>query len=120
MASLCISFNVGHQMAPLALPHCLGLPYGHHQLVLSCYPHQPESHQLSLQKWLTDGQLEPKVGPQINLGPIKIEHLVYQLVEVERGKITQPLLFLCLLATRIKYIYMDNGIPTFNVTNYPM
>ena len=35
-------------MAPLALPHCLGRPYWHHQLVLSCYPHQPESHQLSL------------------------------------------------------------------------
>ena len=49
LAFFCISFNVGHQMAPLALPHCLGLPYGHHQLVLSCYPHQPESHQLSLQ-----------------------------------------------------------------------
>ena len=35
-------------MAQLELPHCLGLPYCHHQLVLSCYPHQPESHQLSL------------------------------------------------------------------------
>jgi len=43
----CISFNVGHHMVPLALPHCIGLPDGHHQLVLSCYPHQPESHQLS-------------------------------------------------------------------------
>ena len=45
----CISFIVGHQMAPLILPHCLRLPYWHHQLVLSCYHHQPESHQLSLQ-----------------------------------------------------------------------
>ena len=30
--------------------HCLGLPYWHYQLVLSWYLHQPESHQLSLQK----------------------------------------------------------------------
>merc|ERR1719458_2201228 len=37
-------------MAPLALPHCLGLPYWHYQLVLSWYLHQPESHQLSLHK----------------------------------------------------------------------
>ena len=28
--------------------HCLELPYWHYQLVLSWYPHQPESHQLSL------------------------------------------------------------------------
>ena len=105
----CISCKSGH--------HNL---HWHYQMVLSWYLHQPESHQLSLNKVLdsrTDGWTS---GPQINLGPIKIEHLVYQLVEVERGKITQPLLFLCLLATRIKYIYMDNGIPTFNVTNYPM
>ena len=39
-------------MAPLALPHCLGMPYWHHQLVLSWYLHQPESHQLSLKKVL--------------------------------------------------------------------
>ena len=40
-------------MAPLALvalPHCLGLPYWHYQLVLSLYLHQLESHQLSLHK----------------------------------------------------------------------
>ena len=36
-------------MALLALPHCVGLPYWHHQLVSSCYHHQPESHQSSLQ-----------------------------------------------------------------------
>ena len=45
-------------MAPLALPYCQGMPYWHHQLVLSCCPHQPESHQLSLQnllQWRTDG-----------------------------------------------------------------
>ena len=35
-------------MAPLAWPNCLGLPYRNHQLVLSCYPHQPGSHKLSL------------------------------------------------------------------------
>ena len=71
----CISCKFGHQMAQLAsvqnlviswrylhcfqscppdcgtaLLHCLGLPYWHYQLVLSWYPRQPESHQLSLQK----------------------------------------------------------------------
>ena len=52
----CISCKFGHQMAPLALvalPHCLGLPYWHYQLVLSLYLHQLESHQLSLHKWLS-------------------------------------------------------------------
>ena len=65
-AQLIISdfFNVCHNLhcwitAPLALLpklatrlwilvllHYLGLPYWHYQLVLSWYPHQPESHQL--------------------------------------------------------------------------
>ena len=44
----CISYKFGHQVAPLA--HCLWLPYWHNQLVLSCFLHQPESHQLSLKK----------------------------------------------------------------------
>ena len=35
-----------------AVSHCLELPYWHYQLVLSWYLHQPESHQLSLQKVL--------------------------------------------------------------------
>ena len=39
--------KVGHQAVSLALPHCLGMPYWHYQLVLSLYLHQPESHQLS-------------------------------------------------------------------------
>ena len=64
----CFSSNFGHQMAPLALPHCLGLPYWHHQLVLSCYPHQPESHQLSLQN-----SLGVTSGYQGHLGPIKMQ-----------------------------------------------
>ena len=34
------------------LPGALGLPYWHYQLVLSLYLHQPESHQLSFNKWL--------------------------------------------------------------------
>ena len=49
-------------MAPPALPNCLGLPYWHHQLVLSCYPHQPESHQLSLHNSLVLSELE-RSGP---------------------------------------------------------
>ena len=44
----CIASEVGHQIALFALLHCLGLPYWHYQLVLSWYPRQPESHQLSL------------------------------------------------------------------------
>ena len=32
------------------MPHCLGLPYWHYQLVLTWYLHQPESHQLSFNK----------------------------------------------------------------------
>ena len=58
-----------------ALPHCLELPHWHYQLVLSWYPHQPESHQLSLNKVahsLTHGHPDPKIGPQVYLGPIKI------------------------------------------------
>ena len=46
----CIASKVGHQVASLALPNCLGLPCWHYQLVLSWYHHQPESHQLSLNK----------------------------------------------------------------------
>ena len=46
----CIASKVGHQVASLALPNCLGLPCWHYPLVLSWYHHQPESHQLSLNK----------------------------------------------------------------------
>ena len=49
-------------MAPLALPHCLGLPYWHYQLVLSWYLHRPESHQFSLHKGLRLSQWE-RTGP---------------------------------------------------------
>ena len=55
----CIGSNVVHQVGSHALPHCLELPYWHYQLVLTWYLHQPESHQLSLNKVshsLTDGQ----------------------------------------------------------------
>ena len=46
----CISCKFSHQLESLGLPHCVGMPYWHYQLVLSWYLHQPESHQLSLQK----------------------------------------------------------------------
>ena len=62
---------------------CLGLPYWHYQLVLSCYPHQPESHQLSLHKvseGLTDGHPDPKIGPQVYLGPIKRKYALLSLL----------------------------------------
>ena len=38
------------QMGPFTLSDCLELPCQHYQLVLRWYPHQPESHQLSLKK----------------------------------------------------------------------
>ena len=44
----CRCYNFSHQVAS----HCLGMPYWQYQLVLSWYPHQPESHQLSLNKVL--------------------------------------------------------------------
>ena len=49
-STTCITYQFGHQVAPLALPDCLWLPYWHHQLVLSWYLYELESHQLSLQK----------------------------------------------------------------------
>ena len=67
----CISYKIGHQ----ALPHCLWFSYQYHQLVLSCYLHQPESHQLSLHKGISDWQPDPTIGPQVYLGPIKICHV---------------------------------------------
>ena len=48
----CITSKSGYQVVLLALPHYLGMPYWHYQLVLSLYLHQPESHQLSLHKVL--------------------------------------------------------------------
>ena len=62
-AATCIRSKFGYQVAPLALTHCLGLPYCHYQQVLSWYLHQPESHQLSLQKVLSVSEFE-------TLGPI--------------------------------------------------
>ena len=46
----CIDSKVGHQVTSHALPHCLGLPYWHYQLVLSLYLHQLESHLLRVKK----------------------------------------------------------------------
>ena len=68
-AATCISNKFGHQVVPLVLPHCFWLPFWHHQLVLSWYLHQPESHQLSLQKvleslsqWETSGPIDRTPG----------------------------------------------------------
>ena len=49
VASLAIVPLLVTRWGALALPYCLGMLYWHHKLVLSCYPHQPESRQLSLQ-----------------------------------------------------------------------
>ena len=56
--------KVGHQVVSLVLPHCLGMLYWHYRLVLSLYLHQPESHQLSLQK------VSQSVSQFQTLGPI--------------------------------------------------
>ena len=84
-----------------ALPHCLELPYWHYQLVLSWYLHQPSTlANFQTLPWIallafsvsielvsssarftsvksykrlgvSDGHPDPKVGPQVYLGPIK-------------------------------------------------
>ena len=76
-----------HQLAQLALLPKLStrLCYLHCYIALDCpivwlswYPHQPESHQLSLHK-VCDGHPDPKIRPQVYLGPIKkskkIQHI---------------------------------------------
>ena len=66
-------------MLATRLHHCIAtLPYWHYQLVLSWYPHQPESHQLSLTKRLVvcDGHPDPKIGTQVYLGLIKRPPLI--------------------------------------------
>ena len=50
MSLALLGFKVGHQVVSLALPHCLGMPFWHYQLVLSLYLHQQESHHLSFKK----------------------------------------------------------------------
>ena len=52
-----------------ALPHCLGLPFWHYQLVLTWYLHQLESHQLSFKnvsewvsEWQTSGHINRTPG----------------------------------------------------------
>ena len=70
----CIDSKVGHQVMSHALPHCLGLPYWHYQLVLSLYLHQLESHQLSFKKvceLVRDNRIHR--SDQGHLGPIKSE-----------------------------------------------
>ena len=69
----CISCKFSHQLESLALPHCVGMPYWHYQLVLGWYLHQPESHQLSLQKFVNGIGPDLYLGPQGHLGPIKKE-----------------------------------------------
>ena len=42
-----------HQVAPLAFPNCLGLPYWYDQLELGWHLQQPETHQLSQQNFVS-------------------------------------------------------------------
>ena len=76
----------GHQVVSLVLPHCLGLPFWHYQLVLSLYLHQPESHQLSLQK-VSHSVSETRThrSDQRYLGPIKM-YILYQVRILKSGK----------------------------------
>ena len=62
---------IGHQMAlpeSLELPHCLGLPYLHYQLVLSLYLHQLESHQ--------------KFQKGVSLSLFKVQYVVWSVGEM--------------------------------------
>ena len=65
----CINSKVGHKVTSHALPHCLGLPYWHYQLVLSLYLLQPGLHQLSLLTQFETLRSDPKA--HVYLGPIK-------------------------------------------------
>ena len=58
-----IGCKCGHQVAPLALPNCLGMLYWQHQPVLSCNLHQPESHKFNLKKkWVTSQLIDRTPG----------------------------------------------------------
>ena len=69
VAPLAMVPNLSTRLKSLSLPHCLGMPYGHYQLVLSRYLHQPESHQVSLQNV---SELETEIGTHIHLDPTKM------------------------------------------------
>ena len=65
-SATCINCKFGHQVASLALPHCLGFSYWHHQFVLVSY--QPESNKLSQRKVL-EFHLDSMIGPHGIPGP---------------------------------------------------
>ena len=79
-----LGFKFGNQVVSLALPHCRGMSYWHYQLVLGWYLHQPESHQLSLQKvsqFVRDKRIHR--SDQGHLGPIKRSNEVVAIVGKE-------------------------------------
>ena len=49
----CISYNFGHQIVPLALQRCFGLPYWHYQPLFRCVDSPPPSLSVSknLENW---------------------------------------------------------------------
>ena len=63
MSLALLGFKVGHQVVSLALPHCLGMPFWHYQLLLSLYLHQLESHKLSFNKVTHSLSLFETSGP---------------------------------------------------------
>ena len=72
MSLALLGSKFGHQVVSLVLPNCLGMSYWHYRLVLGWYLHQPESHQLSLQKvsqLVRDKRTHR--SDQGHLGPIK-------------------------------------------------
>ena len=96
-------------------------------MVLSWYPHQPESHQLSLTK-VSYGHPDPKIGPQIYLGPIKnvptlnsmetikkqLSMLIFTLYKITMHQVTYmctDILFISICELCI-YIYQDMRIHT--------
>ena len=54
--------KLGHQVAPLASPHCLGLPYWYYQLLLSLYLHQWSLQKGGFSQWETTGPIDRTPG----------------------------------------------------------
>ena len=93
---------------PLALPHSLGLPYLHHQLVLSCYHHQPESHQVSQQKVYSLRDIGPidrtpgtpgsdKKLPRCNV----VNNILAKILQTEKGATKRNLKVLAVFARKL-------------------
>ena len=75
----CIASKVGHQIAQLALLHCVGLPYWHYQFSIELVSSSARVTSVKSQKGVgrSHWHPDPKIGPQVYLGPIKIMFLIF-------------------------------------------